>query len=145
MRIRLDILKLDLPQPTPSPRRGPALVPTGPRCRRRVPPAGIRTPRLMPDNQEQTQRDRPKDGKLCVTAGHAVPFAHSQLCRSFLFNEPFERKVESLAGHLAREHEDDLSFTGRPYQGHVDDAEGLGYEGEEGAEVGDWVVRVLEG
>lgn len=46
---------------------------------------------------------------------------------------------------MAGEHEEDFDFAGGPYQGYVDDAEGLGYEGEPGAEVGEGVGGVLRG
>lgn len=44
---------------------------------------------------------------------------------------------------MAGEHEEDLDLARGPDQGHVDDAEGLGEEGEPGAEVGYGVVGVL--
>ena len=65
--------------------------------------------------------------------------------RSLCFYEALEEEVEGLAAHLAGEHEEDLNLAGGPYQGDVDYAEGLGDEGEPGAEVGYEVVGVLEG
>lgn len=63
--------------------------------------------------------------------------------RPLLLDQPLEQEIERFAAHLAREHEQDLHFARRPYQGHVDDAEGLRREREPGAEVGYGIVRVL--
>lgn len=77
-------------------------------------------------------------------AGHAVAFSGAVDARgSLLFDDAFEGEVDGFAGELAGEHEKDFGFAGGPDEGDVDDAEGLGDEGEPGAEVGDGVGGVL--
>ena len=79
-----------------------------------------------------------------MAAGHPVPFpCRVYPGRSLLLDQALECKVGGLAGELAGEHEDHFGFAGGPDQGHVDDAERLGDEGEPGAEEGDGVVWVL--
>ena len=63
--------------------------------------------------------------------------------RPLLLDQSFQQEVERLAPHLPGKHQEYLHFARRPYQGHVDDAQGLRSEREPGAEVGYGVVGVL--
>lgn len=79
-----------------------------------------------------------------MAAGHAVAFARAVDARGpLLLDDALQGKVDGFAAQLAGEHEDDLGLAGGPDQGRVDDAEGLGHEGEPGAQVRDWVGGVL--
>jgi hypothetical protein len=66
-----------------------------------------------------------------------------QPARPLLLDPALQQPVAGLAAHLAREHEEDLDFAGGVEERGIGDAESLWDEGEEGAEVGDWVGRVL--
>lgn len=98
--------------------------------------------RLVAHEEEEGEGDAPEKHKLGVGAGHAVPFA-VDLARALLLDEALEDEVEGLAGELAGEEEGDFDFARGEDQGEVDDAEGLGEEGEVCAEEGDVVVGVL--
>jgi hypothetical protein len=50
--------------------------------------------------------------------------------RALLLDVALEDPIEGLAGHLAGEHGGNLDLTGGPDEGCVDDAEGLGDEGQ---------------
>lgn len=79
-----------------------------------------------------------------MAAGHTIPFARLvDPLRSFFFDDALQGEIDSFAGELAGKHEEDFGFARGPDQGDVDDAEGLGHEGEPGAEVGDGIGRVL--
>lgn len=98
----------------------------------------------MPHQQKERHGHGPKGDELGVAAGHAVALAGAvDARRALLLDDALQGKVDGLAGELAGEHEDDLSLAGGPDQGRVDDAKGLGHEGEPGAEVGYWVGGVL--
>lgn len=103
-----------------------------------------RPARGVPHQQEQRHGHSPKGDELGVAAGHAVTLARAvDARRAFPLDDALQGKVDGLAAELACEHEDDFGFAGGPDQGRVDDAEGLGHEGEPGAEVGYWVGGVL--
>lgn len=98
----------------------------------------------MPHDEEQSGRNGPEEGKLRVAAGHAVALATGRHERRPIFlNDSLERKVDGFAPQLAGEHEHHFGFSGGPDEGHVDDAEGLGDEGQEGADEGYRVGGVL--
>jgi len=100
-------------------------------------------PGPVPDEQEERDRDAPEGHELGVRARHAVALAVDAAGALFL-DQPLEGKVGGLAGELAGEGERYLSLAGRPDEGCVDDAEGLGEEGEPGADVGDVIVGILD-
>ena len=97
----------------------------------------------VPEQQEQGQVDAEEGDKLGVRRRHAVAFA-VHLPRPLFLDVPLHEPVGGLAAHLAREHEQDLQLARAPQQRSVGDAEALGDEGEEGAEVGEAVGWVLE-
>jgi hypothetical protein len=63
--------------------------------------------------------------------------------RPLLLDKPLESKVDGLAGELARKHKGNLYFACEEDKGGVDDAEGLGEEGEVRAYEGEFIMRVL--
>lgn len=100
--------------------------------------------RGMADEEEEGHGDGPEGDELGVAAGHAIALSGPvDPRRSFLLDEALEEKIDGLAAQLAGKHEHDLGLAGGPDQGYVDDTEGLGDEGEPGAEVGDWIGGVL--
>ena len=114
--------------------------------RRRVRSLGPRNMALrrgVPHQQEQRDRNTPEGDELGVGRGHAVALA-VDAGGALLLNKALKGKVESLAGELARKHEGNLNLAGGEDEGGVDDAEGLGEEGEVGAEEGEVVAGVLE-
>lgn len=106
----------------------------------------VRPSRSVAHQQEQRHGHGPEGDELRVAAGHAIAFSGLvDALGPLFFDEALEGEVDGLAGKLAGEHEHDLGFARGPDQGDVDDAEGLGHEGQPGAEVGDGVGGVLLG
>ena len=63
--------------------------------------------------------------------------------RPLFLDQPFQREIQHLTPELAKPHEHDLGFAGRPYESRVDNAESLRGEGKPGAEIGNRVVGIL--
>ena len=64
--------------------------------------------------------------------------------RPLLLDHPLEQEIEDFTAELPGAHEYYLNLARGPYERCVDYAESLGDEGEPGAEVRYWVVRVLQ-
>lgn len=96
----------------------------------------------MPHQQKQPQTHGKIAHELRMAARHTIPLPIHHP-GPLLPDQALEREVEGLAGHLAREHEEDLDFAGGVEEGDVDDAEGLRDEGQPGAEVGERVRGVV--
>ncbi|KAL8784125.1 MAG: hypothetical protein Q9195_009169 [Heterodermia aff. obscurata] len=80
--------------------------------------------RCMTKEEEEGQGDGEEGGELGVGGGHA-------------------REIQHFTPELAKPHEHDLGFAGRPYKRRVDNAESLRDEGEPGAEIGNRIVGIL--
>lgn len=63
---------------------------------------------------------------------------------TLFLDEALKGEVQNLAPHLTDEHEKNLDFAGGPYQGGIDDTEGLRDESKPCAKIGDWVSWILE-
>ena len=98
----------------------------------------------MPREEEQREAHAPEGDELGVRGGHTVALA-VDAGGALLLDEALEGEVETLAGELTGEGEANLGLARRVYEGCVDDAEGLGEQGEVGAEEGEFVVGVLFG
>lgn len=96
------------------------------------------------DEKEEDDARGPEGDELGVAAGHAVALPVDARGAALL-EDALEAEVEGLAEELAAADEDDLGLARGEYQGRVDDAEGLGDEGEVGAQVRDVVFGVLWG
>jgi hypothetical protein len=98
----------------------------------------------MSNEEEKSETDAPESDELGMGGGHAVTLAVDAGGTLFL-DEALEGEVEGFAGELAGKGEANLGFAGGVDEGGVDDAKGLGEEGEVGAEEGESVVGVLLG
>lgn len=98
--------------------------------------------RAVANEEEEGEGDAPEGDELGMGAGHAVALAVDAE-RALLLDQALEAEVDDLAGELAGEHQGDFDFAGEEDEGRVDDAEGLGEEGEVGADEGEQVVGVL--
>jgi len=76
--------------------------------------------RDVPQQEKETQGEGKKSHKLGVGRGHAVAVA-VHLRRPFLPDQPFQREVQGLTGHLPTEHEQDFNLPRSPDQSDIDD------------------------
>ena len=97
----------------------------------------------MSEEQEQCQAQRKERNELGMRRGHPIAFP-MHLLWSLLLQYPLQNKIQSLTCHLPSKHRKDLDFASRPDQTRVDHAEALGNERQVCAEIGNWIIGVLD-
>lgn len=100
--------------------------------------------RLVPDEEEEDEREGPEEDELGVGGGHAVAFS-VDAARALFLDQALEGEVGGFAAELAQKHQGDFDLAGRPDKRHVDDAEGLGEKGQPGTEEGEGIFGILGG
>jgi hypothetical protein len=62
---------------------------------------------------------------------------------SLFTNGTFEDPIESFTSQLTSKHEGDLCLAGAPYQSGICDAQSLGYKGQKGTGMCNWIIGIL--